>query len=130
MSGGGLVVLSPTDGVPSTRHVSFAADVRDTIPDPIQEARKIARSGNKYRMKNKYVSALERYSRSIAKLESTFGRNPDNAEAKLLLAKVYALRSLIYFFNKDLQSTVSDGRRAEDLEPTKRRFERLVPLSS
>ena len=126
MSGGGMVVLSPTNGIPPKRHVTFAADVRDTTPDPIQEARKIARQGNRYRAKDDYVSALERYNGAIALLERNFGSSPEDDDARLLLAKVYMLVFKLYFVYLDnIENASFYNKRARELEVSNLCLEKL-----
>jgi len=109
----------------ASHHVRWASDVHDTAPDTVKDAVKIAKKGNKFRDKNDLVSALERYSRAISKLECEFGKTPEDSEARRALAKVYALRSKIFFKTKDFQSTLIDGKRSENLEPRIVRFEFL-----
>jgi hypothetical protein len=106
----------------SSHHVRWASDVHDTAPDTLKDAVKIAKKGNKFRDKDDFGSALERYSRAISKLEREFGKVPADSSARLLLAKVYALRSKVYSWSKDIHSAVSDGGNAEKLEPSKLRF--------
>jgi hypothetical protein len=109
----------------ASHHVRWASDVHETAPDTLKEAMKIAKKGNKFRDKDDFGSALERYSRAISKLECEFGRVPEDLEAKLLLAKVYALRSKVYSWSSDIHSSVIDGKNAERLEPSKLRFHPL-----